>query len=1242
MLLPRPRLALLFLLLPSTFALAQQTTFTKITLRDTVNDRRSSFGVSWGDYDNDGFLDLFVANNGTNFLYRNNGNGSFTRVTEGAIVNDVGSSRSASWGDYDNDGDLDLFIAKYYAEKNFLYRNNGNGTFTKVTNGIIVNDSGDSRGSSWGDYDNDGDLDLFVANDNNQSNFLYQNNGNDRFVSITEGPIATDQGNSNSSNWADYDNDGDLDLFVTNFGLKDFLYRNDSNGTFAKITEGVIVNDGVSSLSSSWGDYDNDGDFDLFVANGNQNNSLYQNNGNGTFIKITEGVIVNDRGASVSSSWGDYDNDGDLDLFVANYDQNNSLYQNNSDGTFTKIMDATITNHLGYSLGCSWGDYDNDGDLDLFVANAVGNLLYQNNGNGNNWINIHLTGVVSNRSAIGAKVKMKATIGGRPVWQTQKISGQTGSASQNSLNVEFGLGTATIIDSIQIRWPSGIIQDTAQVAVNQFVKIVESRFTRVDRGVLVNDVGSSRNSSWGDYDIDGDLDLFVATDRGNLLYQNNGHGIFTKIIEGGFINEPGVSTGSWGDYDNDGDLDLFVDGRSFLYKNNGTGEFIKIVEGATANDGGYAEDGSWGDYDNDGDLDLFVANCCKLNNFLYQNNGNGDFTKITKGEIVNNGGYSQNSNWGDYDNDGDLDLFVANLGENNFLYQNTGSGSFTKITDGAIVNDGGLSLGSSWGDYDNDGDLFVANTGDNFLYQNNGGGFFIKVTEGVIVTDGGLSSGSSWGDYDNDGDLDLFVANYDLNNFIYQNNGNGTFTKITEGTIDNDLGHSWGSSWGDYDNDGDLDLFVSSSGGNSLYQNNGNNNSWINVRLIGTTSNVSAIGARVRILARVQDVPVWQMQDISGQTGYNGQNSLNVEFGLKKAAVIDTVQIRWPSRERTVNVYTNVKVNQFLTYRENNRPQAAHPISHITLSQVGSDSTLDINAAPPLFEDLDHDTLTYSVLSSNAQIATASVSGSMLTVALESDKFSGRARITVSADDGRVDDSRGNTEETSFEINRPPFLLKTIPNQIMSPQDSSRFLSDFSEIFLDPDGDVPEDSLSNSDSTVAIVTIRGTSIVASVRDSLGEATITLFAYDRRGGTRSTSFKIINTGANTPPRVAGSGIAEQVLIIAAQPFTQALYTVFNDAEHDSLIFAARSSNRNIALALVENDTLTLVPIALGNAQITVTANDGRGGEVATSFHVTVALSQAPQITHNPFTAAQLLNTPITVTATITDDDIFITG
>jgi hypothetical protein len=448
--------------------------FTRIETGSIVSDGGDSFSSSWGDYDNDGYLDLFVANcaGEINFLYRNTGNSSFVKITVGTIVNEGVSSHSGSWGDYDNDGDLDLFVANH--GNNFLYANMGDGQLSKITISEIVNEDWASNGGSWTDYDSDGYLDLFVS-DQFGDNDLFRNNGDGAFSKITTGSVVSDGGHSITGSWADYDNDGDLDLFVANLSSSNFLYQNTGNGSFIRITNGDLANDGGGSIGGSWGDYDNDGDLDLFVTNSLTHNFLYQNNGDGTFMKITAGDIVQDDSDSRGSAWGDYDNDGDLDLFVANSGTQNFLYQNNGDGTFSRITEGAVVTDRQVSRGCSWGDYDNDGDLDLFVSNREGqnNALYRNNGNDNNWINIKCIGAISNRSAIGTKIRVKGTILGASVWQMRKISGQTGAHSQNSLNAEFGLGDAAFIDSVRIEWPSGIIEVLSQVPVNQFLTIVE-------------------------------------------------------------------------------------------------------------------------------------------------------------------------------------------------------------------------------------------------------------------------------------------------------------------------------------------------------------------------------------------------------------------------------------------------------------------------------------------------------------------------------------------------------------------------------------------------------------------------------------------------------------------------------------------------------------------------------------------------------------------------------------------------
>jgi len=376
--------------------------FSDVTDIAGVGCTGSSRGVAWGDYDNDGDLDLYVANyNEANVLYRNNGDGTFTDVTSEAGVGCISHSYGVAWGDYDNDGDLDLYVANYGA--NVLYRNNGDGTFTDVTSEAGVSCTGSSLGVAWGDYDNDGDLDLYVAN-HYEANVLYKNNGDGTFTDVTGAAGVGCTGSSYGVAWGDYDNDGDLDLYVTNYEAN-VLYRNNGDGTFTDVTSEAGVSCTGSSRGVAWGDYDNDGDLDLYVANYNEANVLYRNNGDGTFTDVTSEAGVGCTGHSLGVAWGDYDNDGDLDLYVTN-DGANVLYRNNGDGTFTMV--GAGVGCTGSSYGVAWGDYDNDGHLDLYVANSGANVLYRNNGNLNHWLQIRLHGTISNRSAIGTKVKVIA------------------------------------------------------------------------------------------------------------------------------------------------------------------------------------------------------------------------------------------------------------------------------------------------------------------------------------------------------------------------------------------------------------------------------------------------------------------------------------------------------------------------------------------------------------------------------------------------------------------------------------------------------------------------------------------------------------------------------------------------------------------------------------------------------------------------------------------------------------------
>ncbi len=498
------------------------------------------WSASWGDYDNDGYPDLFTTTRDAsqpNSLYHNNGDGTFTKITSGSIATDLASSLAATWGDYDNDGDLDLFVANNIGFPNFLYRNEGGGTFIRIENDPIVSDLGYAHGASWADYDNDGYLDLFVGSYfETFFNLLYHNNGDGTFTKVSNNPVVTEASPSITGVWGDYNNDGLIDLFVVNTGgVNNSLYKNTGNGTFQRITTGAIVNDGGSSVGASWGDYDNDGDLDLFVANaGNENNFLYRNNGNGSFTKVTSGAIVSDGGHSHGSGWGDFDKDGDLDLFVSNDGQNNFLYRNEGNGNFTKVTESPVMNDGGKSFGSAWADYDQDGDVDLFVANRDNgqNFLYKNEyGICNSWLNVKLTGTRSNSSAIGAKVYVWATIDDETVLQMREVSAQTGGGTggQSDLKLTFGLGDASTIDSVVVLWPSGYRQVLAGPAVNQSLFITEDNASKVC-GTAYYDINGNCVKDLGETGLP---NIKIVLQPGNIATYTDANGYYEVFVKPG-------------------------------------------------------------------------------------------------------------------------------------------------------------------------------------------------------------------------------------------------------------------------------------------------------------------------------------------------------------------------------------------------------------------------------------------------------------------------------------------------------------------------------------------------------------------------------------------------------------------------------------------------------------------------------------------------------------------------------------
>ena len=457
--------------------------FSDVSIEAGVGDPGQGVGVSFGDYDNNGKLDIYVGNeDGINVLYHNNGDSTFTITDAAGIV--VQGGCSVPFGDYDNDGNLDIYVARL-REVNQLFRNNGDGTFTNVTTTAGIDDMGGTRGVTWGDHDSDGYLDIYVANgygaNSGQPNVLYKNNGDGTFTNVAGQAGVAGMKSGGGVTFGDYDTDGDLDLYVANlFGESNVLYRNNGDGTFTDVTELAGVGDkgnehgDVNGHGVVFFDYDNDLDLDIFVGNERKTNVLYRNNGDETFtdVSVEAGIVggeeANTRGVAV----GDLDNNGDLDIYVANTNQANILYSNNSNGTFSDITEEAGVGDMGAGVSVAFGDYDNDGDLDIYVANWNNqpNVLYRNNGKGNNWLHIKTVGTMSNRDGIGARVKVTSGT----LTQIREVSGGSGYCSQDSLPVEFGLSKHTKADKVEIRWPSGIVQTLRDVKANQLLTVTES------------------------------------------------------------------------------------------------------------------------------------------------------------------------------------------------------------------------------------------------------------------------------------------------------------------------------------------------------------------------------------------------------------------------------------------------------------------------------------------------------------------------------------------------------------------------------------------------------------------------------------------------------------------------------------------------------------------------------------------------------------------------------------------------
>jgi hypothetical protein len=494
------RALLISMLLNNT--LAQQPTFTRLT-NDPVTLSTATTPAAFADWNRDGWLDLyFGVNSGTGWAYTNNGNGSFRRLTNTVLPAVSGPNFGAAWGDIDNDGWPDLLVGVNGGGNDALLRN-VNGVFSRASIQQFPATGGNANNVAWADYDNDGLLDAFVAN-SDQNDFLLHNESAASFRRVLTNAIATEPGNSQGAAWADYDDDGLIDLYVSRVNTPGLLFRNLGGGRFLKVTNNVIGQTGGVSQGCAWIDYDNDGRLDLFVANPNAANWLFHNEGNGQFSRVTTGALVTDVTTHMGCAWADYDNDGWLDVFIAVNGGVGMFYRNNGNGSFTRALTGPVATDSGSAFAAAWGDIDNDGFQDLVVTHWRNETayLYRNSGNTNHWLSFELEGRISNRSAIGAKVRLKARLAGADIWQLRHVSGGDGLGSHNDPRPSFGLRDAGKADRVRIEWPSGMVEEFQDVMANQFVKVMEPDLTIVPRQVEVS-VGQACTftaSGWADPD----------------------------------------------------------------------------------------------------------------------------------------------------------------------------------------------------------------------------------------------------------------------------------------------------------------------------------------------------------------------------------------------------------------------------------------------------------------------------------------------------------------------------------------------------------------------------------------------------------------------------------------------------------------------------------------------------------------------------------------------------------------------
>jgi len=461
------------------------------------SDRASTGGASWVDYDADGDPDLFVTNGYSltrpphgpqaDRLYRNEG-GTLVPVEDSALVADTAYSSGSAWADVDGDGDLDVFVATQRRQNDLLYLNEGAGAFRRVLDGDPVVDGAAGFGAEWVDVDGNDWLDLVVYNGGlaGQGTMLVYRNRAGAFIPDTAIALARDTAAYGGAAWVDLEGDGDVDVYLptlgTRQGAREFLWINAGQGRFEE--RRLPTRHPLPSLSPAVGDLDGDGDFDIVVA-GHEGGAarILWSDGAGEFEERLQPPTLDAGGDPSLPALGDFDNDGDLDLVIAKWGAASALYANDGRGSFSRVFGTPLSQAVHWASTVALADYDGDGLLDVYIGNwpypsgpEEENLLLRNaTGGSGHWLKVRLVGRPPNTAAIGAVVIVEATIGGEHRRLLRRVSSASTWRSMDDLVQHVGLGDATRVEGITIRWPDGTRERYRVDGVDHAVELREGQ-----------------------------------------------------------------------------------------------------------------------------------------------------------------------------------------------------------------------------------------------------------------------------------------------------------------------------------------------------------------------------------------------------------------------------------------------------------------------------------------------------------------------------------------------------------------------------------------------------------------------------------------------------------------------------------------------------------------------------------------------------------------------------------------------